>query len=372
MRGPILRLAPRRASGQHPGLILARYLAEQNDEGRDKRLLFEAACAASRDPSLIALYRRAFDRWRGGISEVRAEADLQTPPHSRLIVGLGNKGVIEAGLRLHHTYGVPLIPGSALKGLASHYCAEVWGKTDPQYALPSHGFDPDRDTNYHRLLFGATDDSGVIRFEDAWLHPDSLAPRDQGLLADVMTPHHQKWQTDENIAPTDFDSPVPVPFLSVAGRFHLALSWQGPDHPDAGKWVGLAFSLLREVVQEWGVGGKTTSGYGRLSDASERPVPLQRESAGSPRTALNPPPSASPRPTSLAPNQKVMAVIVADPKGKNRLFAQLQSYELTGNILNESEVPTDAREVGKECTLEIANVNEKTRQIAFRWPKGGK
>src|SRR5262249_5571079 len=118
MREPIFNLRAKRDQSQHPGLILARYLAEQNDEGRDKRALLAAACKAGRDQSLVALYRRAFERWREGLSGVKAEADLRTPAHTRLIVGLGNKGVIEAGLRLHHTYGVPLIPGSALKGLA--------------------------------------------------------------------------------------------------------------------------------------------------------------------------------------------------------------------------------------------------------------
>jgi CRISPR-associated protein Cmr6 len=234
---------------------LARYLAVEDDEGRDKRDLLAAAYAAARDASLIALYRRAFERWREGLSSAKAEADLRTPAHTRLIVGLGNKGVIEAGLRLHHTYGVPLIPGSALKGLAAHYCHEVYSAADAKYH---------RGDDYHNLLFGTTEDGGVIRFEDAWMHPDSLGPPDQGLLADVMTPHHQKWQTDENVAPTDFDSPIPVPFISVAGCFHVAVCWQGPEHAQAEAWTTRAMELLLAALAEWGVGGKTSSGYGRL------------------------------------------------------------------------------------------------------------
>src|SRR5437868_4923180 len=92
VRTPIIQLAPRRAEGQHPGLLLTRFLAEQNDKGDDKRALLKAAREAGRDQSLIELYRRAFDRWRKGLSG--AEADLRTPAHTRLIVGLGAKGVI--------------------------------------------------------------------------------------------------------------------------------------------------------------------------------------------------------------------------------------------------------------------------------------
>ncbi len=35
-----------------------------------------------------------------------------------------------------------------------------------------------------------------------------------------MTPHHPKW-LDGSVAPTDFDSPTPVPFLSVTGTFRV-------------------------------------------------------------------------------------------------------------------------------------------------------
>jgi CRISPR-associated protein Cmr6 len=235
-------------------LLLNRFLAVQNDEGADKRALIDAAVAAGRDAGLVALYRRAFDRWKTGLP-TPCGADLATPPHTRLIVGLGNKGVIEAGLRLHHTYGVPLIPGSALKGLSSHYCHEVLGAADPRYSCKGE---------FHTLLFGTTDDGGVIRFEDAWMLPESLTAPHQGLLKDVMTPHHQKWQTDPGVAPTDFDSPVPVPFLSVAGAFHVAVCWQGPDDAQAPAWTARALAILEESLAEWGVGGKTSSGYGRL------------------------------------------------------------------------------------------------------------
>ena len=39
---------------------------------------------------------------------------------SRLIVGLGDESVYETSIRLHRNYGVPYIPGSALKGITKH------------------------------------------------------------------------------------------------------------------------------------------------------------------------------------------------------------------------------------------------------------
>lgn len=78
-----------------------------------------------------------------------------------------------------------------------------------------------------------------------------------------MTPHHPKW-LDGSVAPTDFDSPNPVPFLAVTGRFHVAVSWHGPASDKSRNWTELALSLLRDALFHWGIGGKTTSGYGRF------------------------------------------------------------------------------------------------------------
>ncbi|HEX5271229.1 MAG TPA: hypothetical protein VFW33_12100, partial [Gemmataceae bacterium] len=112
-------------------------------------------------------------------------------------------------------------------------------------------------------------DGGVIRFSDAWIVPESLTADGEGVVRDVMTPHHPRWQTMPDVAPTDFDSPNPVAYLSAAGRFHVAVAWQGPEHSEQWKWSGLAFTLLKEALAQWGAGGKTSSGYGRLFDAAD-------------------------------------------------------------------------------------------------------
>ena len=39
----------------------------------------------------------------------------------RMIVGLGNEHIKETNMTLHHVYGIPYIPGSAIKGMVRHY-----------------------------------------------------------------------------------------------------------------------------------------------------------------------------------------------------------------------------------------------------------
>jgi CRISPR type III-B/RAMP module RAMP protein Cmr6 len=255
--------------GQHPGLLLQRYLCENaTGEGgnpEEKRAILQAAINAAGNPDVRALYEVAFERWQKSLPELTAANDLQTA--SRLIVGLGSENVLETGITLHHTYGMPVLPGSALKGLAAHYCDWFWGQrdlgeeADIQNKRWRRGW-REKDHEYHNLLFGTTDESGCIIFHDGWFVPDSDP---QPLKLDVMTPHHLNW-LDGSVAPTDFDSPTPVPFLSVAGKFYVAVSWCGPTSDKSRNWTEFALSLLRDALFHWGIGGKTTSGYGRFDE----------------------------------------------------------------------------------------------------------
>jgi CRISPR type III-B/RAMP module RAMP protein Cmr6 len=253
-------------------LLLQRYLTKdatgEHGDPEERRALLDAAIHAARSDPLRAIYGQAFTRWDDSFKDdLLHVTDLCTG--GRLIIGLGNENVLETGIRLHHTYGIPVIPGSALKGLASHYCDHSWGQRGEKEP-PDENQQFRRDGKYHDLLFGTTDDGGVIAFHDAWILPESL--NDGGLMLDVMTPHHPKWQTNE-APPTDFDSPIPVAFLSVSGMFRVRVSWAGPfECQEAEKWTDLAFCLLKEALAEWGVGGKTSSGYGRLVDRKDEAI----------------------------------------------------------------------------------------------------
>jgi CRISPR-associated protein Cmr6 len=268
---------PQARSGldSHPGLLLQRYVAHPADGSERWSQAKREVHAAARGAAPCELYKTAFARWEKLLTESNTTTNvLQTA--DRLIVGLGSENVLETGIRLHHTYGLPIIPGSALKGLAAHYCDQAWGPEDHKFKKPTRseheayrkfwaGNGPRPDDNFHRLLFGNTDDSGCIVFHDAWFVPGS---EKEPLKLDVMTPHHSGWNNvDQPEPPTDFDSPIPVPFLSVTGKFLVAVSWHGLEHNQSGKWTELALSLLREALFEQGVGGKTTSGYGRFDKA---------------------------------------------------------------------------------------------------------
>lgn len=331
--------------GQHPGLLLQRYLCEDatGDGGNpeEKRAILQAAVNAAQNDEVRLLYRNAFERWQKSLPELTAATELQTV--GRLIVGLGTENVLEAGITLQHTYGMPILPGSALKGLAAHYCAQMWGETEPKFK---------KEGEFHRLLFGTTDESGCIIFHDGWFVPDSER---EPLKLDVMTPHHPRW-LDGSVPPTDFDSPTPVPFLSVAGRFHVAVSWHGPDNYEKSvAWTEMAFELLLVALSDWGIGGKTTSGYGRMVE----PEPGRRKKPYS-AAALGLPTVGS----------IIEATLLDAPKRDKpwRAKVQLRSgKELSGPIEGGPTVPPKSGEIVRLVVIEIAE-----NKIRYRWPPPAK
>lgn len=113
MRKELEKLRPVRDKGSpHPGLLLQRYLVHPADGSEqwsnEKRAILQAAITAATNDDVRNLYRAAFNRWSASLPTDPPHVDLVTA--GRLIVGLGSENVLETGIRLHHTYGMPSIP----------------------------------------------------------------------------------------------------------------------------------------------------------------------------------------------------------------------------------------------------------------------
>jgi CRISPR-associated protein Cmr6 len=353
-------------TASNPSLLRDRYLkvaAKDKANPEARRDLFEVMCKSLGQSD--ALYQAAYKRQ---LISLQA-ASLQKPnakalflTKGRMVICLGGENVLETGLTLHHTYGTPLIPGTALKGLASHYSDLVWGARDQ-----GQGFKRwkkgEPGGEYHKAVFGTTDDSGHIIFHDAWITPETIA---NSLQPDVMTPHHGDYYSDEsgNTPPTDFDDPNPVTFLSVVGTFHVAVSCDVPGE-EGQKWAKLAFDLLSEALKEWGIGGKTNAGYGRLVladldniidqnpaniDESETPasVPYVQKPQKSPQPAA--------KKLKYKKGDTVEVTKIPDPKEK-RGASYFVADDGIGGLVVLGTPPSV--EMGQKVRLEINGVMEK-------------
>jgi CRISPR-associated protein Cmr6 len=184
-----------------------------------------------------AVYRLAFRRWEAYWTKEAPEGRLcvKGRVRGRMAVGLGAKGVLEVGIRLSQSYGVPVIPASAVKGVLRS------------------ALDEEADKDLIGFLFGSEDEQGFVWFQDAWWVPESRSP----LAVDVMTVHHPKYYSGDG-PPSDCDSPNPVQFLSVRGTFLFVA--EGPNR----EWRDYLDSLLKQTLEKQGIGAKTAAGYGRF------------------------------------------------------------------------------------------------------------
>ncbi|MCB0182832.1 MAG: type III-B CRISPR module RAMP protein Cmr6, partial [Caldilineaceae bacterium] len=66
------------------------------------------------DQALLAAH---YQRWYSTVQTLGAE-HFELTSDARLVVGLGGESTLETALTLHRVHGFPVIPGSALKGLA--------------------------------------------------------------------------------------------------------------------------------------------------------------------------------------------------------------------------------------------------------------
>src|SRR5258708_1609120 len=238
-----LREPTRITKETNAGLWFDKYIGEQSRE-ESRRDLIEEVCAL---PIPMA-YRSYFERWQKVLTEEYGAQIRRAQVKGRMIVGLGSESVLETSISLHRTYGVPYIPGSALKGLAANYARlrldEDWKKGG----------------KYYKIVFGDTDDAGYISFFDALYIPDT-GYEGKALYPDVITVHHQEYYQNAKVAPADRDNPNPVPFLSATGIYLIALA--APDLQAPDRWLAVPFKIIEKALKTFCVGAKTSSGYVR-------------------------------------------------------------------------------------------------------------
>lgn len=313
--------------GSNPGLVLDKYLDVEEKSRAPSLQKAQANLLQVSD-----LYSFLYKRWESSLKD--NPKTICATDFNRLLIGAGQT-VFETSLRLQSIYGIPFIPGSALKGVASNYALKL-GRDQPEFA---------EDGQYYTTIFGSQNKQGLIVFHEAWLRPKSL---ENSILLDIVTVHYPEYyrmKFDQiNI---ESDSPNPISFLSVEGEFMLAVE-PVVKTPEAFNWANLALKLLVEAVKEVGVGAKTSAGYGLLyeknssQEVRQKPnVPSQKYTAGN----------------------VVKVKRVEDPKGKGRPWFSLLDGSLSGKLLDKS-FPNI--ELGGEIELTIDSCNYKEKYANFK------
>lgn len=238
-----------------------------------KEKVYEDTIAAVRDRRSLALAwhaRRA--SWLARFERKKLARRVVVETQTRVVLWLSSPSATELGFCLHHVYGLPYLPASGLKGLASN---ALWRQVDADFkkSIPP-GNGPGRAPPEVLDLFGEGGDQGHegrVAFLDGIPLGDA-----QGkvlLERDVMTPHHAKYYAGKENAPHDCERPNPLLFLCIppGQTFEIGLVYtreresgaKGPSH-----WLQEAEKHLLFGLAEMGLGAKTSSGYGILVPTS--------------------------------------------------------------------------------------------------------
>lgn len=236
------------AVSANAGLLLRRGLKDY-DEGRTSG---DKAKGGSAKQKLIERlagiapsggYELAFERWRNATTDPARFTRFSASLIGRLYIGLSRESALETGITVQHAWGMPMIPGSALKGVARAVARErLADKPD----LVNWLFGADNHSE-------AAPETGALVFHDAWWVPEG-----KPFAGEIVTPHHVEYYKGGGAPATDFDSPVPSPQIAAQGAFYFVI--EGDEN-----WRRVAEQLLRIALEERGVGGKRSSGYGFFS-----------------------------------------------------------------------------------------------------------
>jgi len=180
---------------------------------------------------------------------------------SRLLIG-SEESIYETSIRLHHIYGIPYIPASAIKGIVRSYIIlEYFADELEKYKDNYNKFEDEVlfQCDWFVDIFGSQESEGKVIFVDAF-------PTNKPTIkVDIMNPHYGDYYS-KGKAPTDTMKLNPINFLTVENTtFEFFI---------ASKESLEAFKIKEKTLIEWfqealqnhGIGAKTAVGYGYFEE----------------------------------------------------------------------------------------------------------
>jgi CRISPR type III-B/RAMP module RAMP protein Cmr6 len=332
---------PERADRLRTEADLAQRLASTQVEAQDAREL-----RRRHSRRLVGLVRSAFGE-RSSITVGRLEG--------RLAINLADGLLQNAGICLDRLFGLPYIPGSAVKGVCRHAAlAEL---------KAAKGAERERLFSLFRRVFGTADNDyakgdlkpfrplladlpenqrGAVVFLPA--HPVD----DAKVVVDLTNVHYPAYYSGDRKANAppgkagllaeERPQPNPFPAVESGARFAFILVLNGPNTdasllPACERW-------LKEALTVRGLGAKTSAGYGwfSLDDAAKQEI-LAEESAAAERAAEALDREAEARARAEAEAQRLASLSPAE-RARDQ-FAKLSQEEFARKASDLANLPPD-------------------------------
>jgi CRISPR-associated protein Cmr6 len=202
-------------------------------------------------------------------------------PDWRLVVGIGNESVYEISMTLHPIYGIPYIPGQAVKGVTrSWVIAEAFGNNEKE-ALKDELF---------CNIFGSPKESALGEYQGSVIFFDAFPIGKITLELDIMNPHYGDYYQGKT-PPADYLKPNPIPFLTVGKdtefKFFIGMKKIVDETKilnnvksspilkmavlSQDSWLlKIALTLTKRALSDNGIGAKTAVGYGYMKEKESK------------------------------------------------------------------------------------------------------
>lgn len=256
----------------HPGLVFYRFMKIEDGDSKSKFLSSLKKMANTAVP-FHNIFKSRLEKQHDalkstGVWDVKHfEATLTT----RMAIGLGIPNQSENGITLDQTHGIPLIPGSALKGVTQDYVISI-APDKKRYRCFSAMFGKGSSNDEN------DDDSrkgSVIFFDAIPILSSHTPPFD----IDIMNPHFGDYYSNpDKVPPADYLKPNPIFFLTIKEGTPFYFSVAARDvvirdtddfnyvlYKQTANDLSLsAAKIMQNALSELGVGAKTRTGYGRF------------------------------------------------------------------------------------------------------------
>jgi CRISPR-associated protein Cmr6 len=181
-----------------------------------------------------------------------------------LATGLGTpheshrEGEYKLGFHFDHTTGLPIIPGSSVKGVLRSAFQKA-----PQYIKyllenPQDNNTPITGIDIDKLEKEVFDGEGLSPYQrDVFLDAVIVSSENEKTLFladDFITPHRD-----------EFKDPVPLQFLKVLPRVVFRFQFRLGPGQGVPITVEIKLALFKRILEDLGIGAKTNVGYGKFT-----------------------------------------------------------------------------------------------------------
>jgi CRISPR-associated protein Cmr6 len=276
---PVETALKKRCDAWH--LRLDKMSFDRNGGPEAKTRALQAVCATyANQRAVLQGTAQARLRWLDALKRRHGDrfGEVTLALESRLLLHLGRASVLEnVGLYCDRTTGLPLIPGTALKGVLSTWaCWEGNQKPDGSFNEGNH-FVTDRQELGRRILGDDSPNGSEHAGDVIFVGGFPTTPPTLGF--DIVNPHYDAEGTDKTrLTPNTLLCVEP----GTLWRF-VFFARSGP--ADAANLLATTKRWIEEALTQMGIGAKIAAGYGRFRQPAPQDLAAQAEAINAAKAA---------------------------------------------------------------------------------------